>query len=163
NWFFENFDNIIHQVAKKNPPINRSVVRQVLVETCFDSFQYVGGCVSLFAQAFRQALPKPLSAEENRAFEAVYCPQPYLAGLSLVLLRERFDFLREIILEMFDNPMDEHLPGVLLRMLWYYGEMVRNRREADRVSKQRSQQRNRHGQPASMLTLDEEWDSPPED
>jgi hypothetical protein len=50
----------------------------------------------------------------------------------LVLLAERGDFLKPVILRIWESPDDPTLVPILHRMLLYYGRMVVERREADR-------------------------------
>lgn len=108
-WFFTNTDNIVHAIAKQKKGggrVPREVVRQALLELVFRSYRYVGDCVHLQATAFARALPDPLTGEERALFESLYRKRPYLGGLPLVLLRDRFAFLREAVLDVWAVPHD---------------------------------------------------------
>lgn len=156
-WFFDGGDNLIHRVAKQKKrggPIPRDVVRQARLEIVFDAFTYVGGTVCLQMQAFLLALPEPLEGRDRAAFEAMYFGQPYLGGLPLVMLKDRFEFIRGAAVELMDEPGDGRRVGILLRMLSYYAEMAGSRRDADRGSKRRALGRNGAGRVASALPLD---------
>jgi hypothetical protein len=54
-------------------------------------------------------------------------------------LRDRFDFLREAILRTWDRPNDEHAVAIAHRIMFYYAELVGNRRASDRRYKQRKE------------------------
>ena len=76
-------EDLVHRISKQvkgGGPIPREVVRQALLELVWDSYRYVGDCVSLQMQAFLLTLPTPPTAEERAAFEAVYLKQPTWAG-----------------------------------------------------------------------------------
>jgi hypothetical protein len=77
----------------------------------------------------------------------------------LVLLHDRFSFLREALLNVWTDPLDPIRMGTLLRLLEYYGVMVGKRREADRRYKARSQRRNERGQVSRQFELDPERDA----
>jgi hypothetical protein len=135
------------------------VVRQALLELAFRSFSYVGDCVHLQMTAFARALPEPLSEAERAHFASLYRKQRHFGGLPFVLLHDRFGFLREAILDVWDDPCDAARQGVLLRLLEYYSTMVTRRREADRRYKARSRHRNDQNRVAQVLPLDPERDS----
>ena len=156
-WFFEGRDNIVHQIAKQRKsggPMPREVVRRALLGLVFDAYVYVGECVSLQMQAFLQALPIPLNDEERAGFEAMYFKQLYFGGLPLVMLRERFAFLCEGILDVMDDPGDSERVGVLLRLIHYYSEMATLRRDVDREYKRRSHHRDARGKISRTYELD---------
>lgn len=163
-WFFGSPDDLAHAIAKQKKgggPVPREVVRQALLELVFRSYRYVGDCVHLQATAFARALPDPLTAGERAIFGSLYRKQPYLGGLPLVLLHDRFAFLREAILDVWADPLDAGRVGTLLRLLEYYGVMVGKRREADRRYKARSQHRNERGRVGRELELDPDRDAAP--
>jgi hypothetical protein len=154
--WFANVDNIVHQIGKQKKPdgaIDREVVRQCLLEMVFRAYRYVGDCVHEQMCAFRNAIPKELNTSENLLFESLYCKQPYLGGLPLVLLHGRFEFLREFFLETWGHRDAEQQTGVLLRLLDYYRQMTNARREGDRSYKSRSNARNAAGKPARIDAL----------
>lgn len=163
-WFFEAPDDLAHAIAKQKKgggPVPREVVRQALLELVFRSYRYVGDCVHHQATAFARALPDPLTAGERAIFDSLYHKQPYLGGLPLVLLHDRFAFLREAILDIWADPLDPARVGVLLRLLEYYGVMVGRRREADRRYKARCRHHNDRGRVGRELELDSDRDAAP--
>jgi hypothetical protein len=143
-WFFEGRDNLIHLISKQvqGGAIPRPAVRRALLKLTFGAFDFVGDCVCLQMQAFQRALPQPLDETERAVFGGLYFKQPHLGGLPLVLLLERFDFLREAILSLMHEPGDRRRIGVLLRLLEYYASMTSTRRQADREKKQMALSRN---------------------
>jgi hypothetical protein len=164
-WFFRNVDSIVGQVAKQKKcggPIPREQVRQMLLESVVDSWDYLGGCLCLAMQAFVQALPTPLSGPERAAFAALYYGQDYLGGLPLALLHARFTFLREAILALLERPDDPDVQGALLRLLVYYGELCTKRRGGDRAYKRQRHHRQPGGRGARVLVLDPERDTAPQ-
>src|SRR5262249_55085825 len=84
---------------------------------------------------FQNALPQRLSDRERLLFEHMYLRQPYLGNLPLVLLIERFDFLKGLLWELWEDLPDLGLVPVLYRLLDYYATMAARRREADRLIK----------------------------
>jgi hypothetical protein len=86
---------------------------------------------------FASLLPTPLKPDEQQQFEAMYYRQPWLGGLSLVLLRDRLQFLRDALVSLWDEPTSPHRIGVVHRMLAYYAAMASEAREADRRRKAR--------------------------
>lgn len=156
-WFFENCDNIVHQIAKrKRPggPIDREIVRQALLETVCRAFRYVGDSLHVAMRAFADALPEPLDEIEQAAFDAVYRRRSWLGNLPLLLLHRQFPVVQEIVVDILNRPTDERLPGVLLRMLQLHGEMVANKRASERRYKRNSQHRNSEGRIAIAGSLD---------
>ena len=167
-WLYDDLDNIVHAIAKRKTRgirLNRMEVRRGILELVTQSHRYVGDCVHVQMQALAASLPTPLSPTEQSQFDAVYSRQKYLGGLPLVLLRDRFDFLKEAILDVWDEPNDHERTGVLLRMLDYYGQMARNKRESDRAAKSTSRYREETGRSGTTVSIDEQRDhlSKPDD
>ncbi|HEX4592319.1 MAG TPA: hypothetical protein VH120_20460 [Gemmataceae bacterium] len=158
NDWLKKHDNLVHAIAKKKSggrPLDRELVRQVLLEIIFDSFGDVGDCISMQMTAFTQAFAEPLSDSEQARFDSLYRGQPYLGGIPLVLLRTRFAFLQEALTDLWEKPTDRLRIGVVLRLLQYYGEMCDKRRLADSSYKRRSKLRNKDGGLARQLPLSE--------
>lgn len=127
-------DNIVHAVAKQKKgggPIDREIVRGVYADLVFRAHEYVGELSTIALNAVLAALPVPLKSDERAVFEAIYFARPWLGGLSVVMLRDRFPFLREIVLALFADPTNLQVAGSLLRMLEFYGDMSEKRRAAD--------------------------------
>jgi hypothetical protein len=138
-WFFQKRDGIVHQISKRKSgpgPIDRAVVREVLLELVFLALRYTGQCVHVQMLDFLRAIKPPLSAGDEAVFEVLYLGQPWLAGIPLAVLHRYFAPLREAIEDLWADPRNPEMAGVLLRLLEYHGEMVRKRRQADRTAKQ---------------------------
>jgi hypothetical protein len=160
-WFFENIDNLVHSIAKKKRPggpIPREMVRQCLLETVFRCYRYTGHCVHALMWDFLQAMPEKLNPKERAIFDPLYLSQPFLGGLPFIFLRDRFDLLREAILDIFDNPQDPQPRGILLRLLQYYGEMTSKKRQGDRSYKKQHHHRNNQNRSAAEFTFDDKFD-----
>jgi len=138
-WFFHNRDGIVKQVStrKSGPrPIERTVVREVLLELVFLALRYTGQCVDVQMRAFVEEIDPPLNPDEKAIFELCYFGQPWLAGIPLVVLYRYFAPIREAIQDLWADPGSSKKAGVLLRVLQYHAEMVSKRRQADRVAQQ---------------------------
>ncbi|MDB5349338.1 MAG: hypothetical protein JWN86_585 [Planctomycetota bacterium] len=147
-YFFRGRDNVLHRISRRTAdggPIAREKVRQVLLELVFESYGDLGGCIDLQMRAFEEALRMTLTAHERELFRAIYAGQPYLGGLPLILLKDRFPFLKDAILVILEVPADRSRDGTLLRMCEYYSSMIANRRAADRQAKAQGQARDREG------------------
>lgn len=155
-WFFENLDNIVHQIAKRTKgggTVDRETVRQVILELVFDAHIYVADCVQLAVEAFLAALPAALSPDGRQLFKAIYYRQNELGGLPLVMLRNRFSDMHEAAVDVLNAPTDPSRMGVLLRLFQYYAEMASKRRRADREYKDRRQHRNAAGRTSINLEI----------
>lgn len=156
-WFFAQRDNLVHQIAKQKKhggPIAREVVRQALLDLVFKSYGYVSDCLCLQMQDFLQALPEPLTPAERTLFEVFYFKQGYLGGLSLLLLKDRFTFLKGALLDILAAPGEPGPISVLLRLLSYYEEMSSVRRGVDRDLKRSSLRDEAPGRGSGQKPLD---------
>ena len=107
--WFHDISGLAHQVSKQRKhggPIEREVVRQILLEIIFGSATYVGDTVMYSMQAFRLALPAELNDREHRIFNLMYGKVPWLGGSPLLLLIDRFDFLKEALFSLWWAPDD---------------------------------------------------------
>jgi len=133
-WFFEQADNLIHQIAKKKKgggPIDRTLVRQAMLEIVFDAHEYIADTILAWAHDFCRALPYRLSRADHDLFSLLYCKRRGLGGFPLIMLHERFEVIRECVVEAISAPTDKFSIGRLLRVLHYYAVMCRERRNAD--------------------------------
>ena len=136
-WFFENSDGVIHQISKQvsnGGPIPRDIVREVRLQTILEAYQSMAICIHAGMRAAQNELPFELSDAEIDHFELLYRRQDALAGLPLILLRDR---LVRIGIDPLTCPVEDAAPRILLRLLHYYAEMVSKRRAADRLVKSR--------------------------
>lgn len=142
NWF-QGKANLLQQIGRRKlrplGVLDQDVVRRALQELGWQSYQYVGDCIDLQIQAFLKAIPD-LTDEEQRWFKQMHCKQPYFGGLPLVLVFERFTFLRKAIWEVWQNPGNREAVAVLHRLMDYYRHMASERRAVDRLVKQRRPQ-----------------------
>jgi hypothetical protein len=145
------FDNLVHQISKKKKPdgpIDRAIVRRAIVEDSFASHFEVAECMDVGMRAFAASLAKPLNRNEKATFALLYQSQPWLGGLTLLMLNAHFALLSPAITELLKNPRSTESRGTLIRMLLFYGEMASHRRAADRDAKKRGLARNTAGRPA---------------
>ncbi len=164
-WLFEDLDNLVHGIAKRKSGgvrLTRSEVRHGLLDMAFDSYRYVGDCVHVQMRAFAASLAEPLNPDERRLFDPTYARQDGFGGLPLVLLRDRFEWLREGVLAVWDAPADPAGAGALLRLLEYYGTMVRTRRRGDTSKKATGKSKNNDCRPAAILAFDDTRDARPD-
>ena len=136
-WLFENFNDIVHRIAKKKRPdgvMDRKIVRHALLNAIFDSYTYIGDCVHVFMHHFQGVLTPQLNHQELAFVRGLYHKQDRLGGLPLILLYNRFDLLNG--LNIWADPQGSLEDGVVHRILDFYGAMVARRREGDRHSKQ---------------------------
>lgn len=118
---------------QRGEPVSRDEVRQALLELGWESYKYLSSCIHATMRYIENSLE--LRSEERALFEHVFLPQWYYGGLPLMLLAERGDFLKPVILRIWESPDDPNLVPILHRMLFYYGRIVVERREADRRTK----------------------------
>jgi hypothetical protein len=153
-WLHDDFNNIAHQISKKTRsggPLDRAVVRQAIVEETFEAHFAVARAMDHGMRAFAASLPTPLTKKERAIFGIWYLSQPWLGGLTLVMLRSHFPSLKPAILDVVNDLDSVEAKGVLVRLLQFYGQMASNRRDADRDAKQRQHARNVEGRPARLV------------
>ncbi|HEV2972373.1 MAG TPA: hypothetical protein VGY55_20535 [Pirellulales bacterium] len=135
-WFAGPHNNFLKTIAEQpNSPggnLPREAVRRVFLDLGIEAYVYVAGCVEAFAKWFQKALPEKLTRAELQQFEQVFMRQHYLGGLPLVLVMERSEIIRDSIVNIWENPGDRQATRVLHRQLYFYTEMIANRRAADR-------------------------------
>jgi hypothetical protein len=127
--------SLANQAGAAGGRLDVGLVQGALLELIWRSYQYESTCLNMFAQAFMQALPHPLSSVERSFFAQMYQPQAYLGGLPLALVLERSILLQPALVEIWESPGDRSLWRILWRLLQYYSEMISSRRRADRQSK----------------------------
>jgi hypothetical protein len=157
-WLFDKADNLVHQIAKKKKaggPVDRELVRKILLETSFRAHRYVADCMDLAMRSFELSVPESLTADELVRFRALYRSRPELGNLPLIMLADRFDLVRECVVDVFQEPADPRRIGVLLKALWIVAEMTRIRRAADREYKRAGNLRSPTGKRAKVAPLSE--------
>ena len=137
-WFKSGSSNLTTALVKKAncTPLTTNVVRRALLDLGWRAYHTVGECIECFARAFVDALPEPLTAVEQRQFEATFFGQRYFGGLPLPLLLAQSSVIEPAVMEIWNNPDDEQLISAFHRVLHWHAEMVAKRRTADRRIKQ---------------------------
>ena len=110
--------------------LRRDEVRQALLQLGWESYQYVAGCIQCAMRYVQNTIG--LTEEERQLFEHSFLPQPYYGGLPLVLLAERAQLLKSVIVQIWQDPSDPSLVPILHRLLHYYAQIAERRRVADR-------------------------------
>lgn len=133
-WFSGGKSNLVKALATRSgcEPLERDTVKAALLKVGWQSYESMTHCLRAFAAAMCMGFAEPLSAAEQRQFEAMYFPQAEYGGLPLVLLLERGDLIGTVITRLWNQPDDRSLIGVLHRLLGIYAELAPARREADR-------------------------------
>lgn len=81
-----------------------------------------------------------------------------LSRIPVILLHERFDVLKEAILAVWNKPQSSRATSVFRRLVWYYAEMLSNRRAGDRNYKRQAVQKNEAERPAITVPIIEQID-----
>ena len=137
NWIEDPKSNLIHQISKSSKgKLSRPEVRSALLELGWRAFQSTGQCIDTQMRTFRDALPLPLNEREKHLFDLSYLATPHLGRIPLPLLSHRLGFLREAWLHLWNQPGKDAL-AILYRMMYYYSQLVNNRRDVDRHYKSR--------------------------
>lgn len=137
-WLAGGHSNLPKAVATKagQAKLDPTIVRRALLDIGWRAYPMVAECLEEFAKAFSRALVRPLSRAERSYFSAIYYRQPSYGGLVLPLLLDRSELIQPIVVQLWEDPENTKLVGALHRMLWYYSDMARRSREADRLAKQ---------------------------
>lgn len=137
-WFFEDVDNLVGQISKRNRnnrQISRDQVNQALGELVWEAYLVVSDFVECQMRLFKAALPQPLTLEEQRWFDACYRMQPRYGGLIPLMLHSQFQLLKPILVESLEGDSDGSLEATVVTSVLIHAEMVKARREADKRSK----------------------------
>jgi hypothetical protein len=141
-WFSGPNNSLVKQLAQRQGRpggrLPRDEVRQALLALGWRAYEYVGQCIHALMRTIKQSIVEPLSDDEQRLFEHMFESQLYYGGFPAALLAERMRFLGRAVLAIWREPENPAHVRVLHRLLQYYLEMVRPRRQADRQSKRRS-------------------------
>lgn len=162
-WFLRDIPNIVKQVSQRKSisgPIDRPVVRRMILELVFEGYKYTSQCLSVAMKEVLAALPVELTESEQMHFEQVFLGTIDLGDFPLVVLQPR---LASLSLDPLTSDIGLLKDGVILRLLSFYGEMTRIRRHADRAQKRLKLSRNRAGDVSSHHQLTDEIDPPDQD
>lgn len=155
-WFAGKTSNFVQTLARKSgfEKLPRDVVKSALLTIGWQSYSFVARCLAEFARAVPHGLNRPFNHDERQLFDAAYFPQAYYGGMPLVMLMQRGDLLELVVQRLWANPTDQHLIGVLHRLLSIYAELAPARRAADRNFKRL---RNAMHCPAMQSGQDFDW------
>src|SRR5262249_8373243 len=140
-WFAGPNNSLAGQIARRKllpgGRLKQQVVRQALADLGWQAYRYIADCIQTVMKAVENVIPEPFTDSERACFERTYFNQTALGNLPLVLLYERFPFIKEIIWDFLHHPGDQQVVGILYRLLDWYGDMARNRRHVDKRIKER--------------------------
>jgi hypothetical protein len=114
-----------------------------------------GTTVDALMRDLQEAIPEKLTPTENRLYEQAYLSNPTVGGLPLILLHDRWPLLTEIIPELWDTSADSRSIATVRTMLYFYGVIVGNLRESDKLYKRRARPRNEGKSAVHEETLSE--------
>lgn len=158
-WVEDADTNLVRRIEKrKDCKLKRPQVRNAILELGWRSFRSLGRCVGSQMYAFQQALPEPLSDDEELLFRWAYLGGPELGGFPLAVLHDRLPFLKEAVLTVWNQSGDPLALAGIRAMLYYYWELASNRRAADRTIKQQAQAQREHGRPLIVSLLEDSAD-----
>jgi hypothetical protein len=145
-WFFPGGGRNLRRAIARQPNrpggvLSNEEVTGTLLHLAWNAYGLLSEGLGVFGQAFLAALPQPLSRKERTRFDLWMMPHRYFGGLPRVLLMERVEFLKPVLSALSAEPNNPELVGALHRLIAWYPEMVRERREADRLNKQRGPKR----------------------
>lgn len=156
-WIEDPKSDLVRRILRPSTcPFDREQVKAALLDLAWFSCKEVGRCIDTAMRAFCEALPEPLNDAENALFEQMYVAHSNFSDMPLVLFQERFDFIKEIVLQIWERPDDVELVPVFHRMLAYFADIIEKRREGDRRYKKRRQARDQEGQTAIEMPFVEE-------
>ena len=141
-WFAGPSNSLVKQVARqKGQPggkLPREDVQRVLLYLAMQqAFQHVGQCVHALMRTIKLAIPEPLNEREKELYEHMHESQPYYGDVPAAMLVDRMEDVRRAVLAIWDEPQNPEHVRVLHRLLAYYSEMAKRRRQADKQSKNR--------------------------
>jgi hypothetical protein len=157
-WFSGRKSSLLFQVSQQKlepgGPLDRCEVRRALLELAWDAYTYVAQGIDAMMRIFLRIIAEDLDAAEVQQFQQMHLQQPHFGDLPLVLLVERFPFLKAVIWEIWQAPADPAAIGTLHRLLDYYREMATCRREADRTTKKVQPSPNKQGKAPLLQSYD---------
>jgi hypothetical protein len=140
-WLWGPKSTVIKQVAKQRKArggeLERDEVRETLLELGWQAYGSVAECVEALAIDFRKSIRPCLTRREIRLFNWMFLRQKCFAGLSLIMLDERLDFIGGHFGRLALQPDDAEQLAIFYRLLSFYGVMIHKRRAADQKSKKR--------------------------
>jgi hypothetical protein len=136
-WYWGPKNSLVEQLCKQKKAhggrLSADVVRQALLDLGWEAYGDVAACIHEMLDTFWRLLPHPLTPAEQRLFAQMHLRQAHFGGLPLVLLAERIPVLTPAVTDAWDSAGDDRAVAVMHRVLHYYAEMARARRDADRA------------------------------
>jgi len=140
-WFQGPKNSLVRQIGQRKlmpgGRLEQETVRAGFLELGWHSYRYVADCIHTAMNTIKDQIQPLLTPAEEQCYEQVHLNQPHFGSFPLVLLAERIPFIKGIIWDLIHNPTDQQTVGVLHRLLDWYGDIARRRRQADRITKQR--------------------------
>ena len=119
-WIEDKKSNLIHQISKRpDCRLGRDGVRKSLLELGWLSFETIGRSIDVQMRAFREALPEPLNRTEDMLFGQVFLAHRAFGNLPMLLLQDRFEFLKEAFLQVWGRPDNRSSIAIVHRMMDY--------------------------------------------
>lgn len=138
-WIVDPSGELAHAISKRRDcELSRTQVRQALLELGWLAMQMLSKCADTQMRAFRDALLKPLNETENFFYSQLFLANPAFGGLTLLLLNERFDFLKDVILGIWNNPGDPGSIAVARTLMHYYAVLINGQRMTGRLHKRQA-------------------------
>src|SRR5262249_27355201 len=107
-WFAGPKNSLVRQLAQqKRAPggqLERNLVRRMLQDLGWASYCSVADGVTVMMSVFQGPPPEPLTEAERLRFEQTYFKQSHFGQLPLVLLVERFGFLKSVLWDIGETP-----------------------------------------------------------
>lgn len=105
-------------------------VRQYLDESGIRAMKYLSGCIQALMRDVERCLVASGISFDRKLFAMLYYPQTYFDDLPLILLREKLEFFEGTIESLRSD--DENAVSEFHTMLWFYAQLVEERRRVDR-------------------------------
>ena len=129
-WIWGPKNSVVKQIKKqKKAPggeLDRDEVRQALVELGWQAHASVARSVEALMIDFRKAIRPRLNRKETRVFNHLYLCHKRFGGISLIILRERLEFMGSFLWQLVEQPGKEQL-AILYRLLSFYAAMIDHR------------------------------------
>ena len=135
-WIMDSSGNIAHTISKlPDCELSRPQVRHALLELGWLAIQMLSSGVDTQMRAFRDALVVPLNEIENLHYSQLFLANPVFGGLTFLLLHERWDFLKDVVLGIWNSPGDQDSIAIARTMMHYYSVLINGQRMTGRLLK----------------------------
>jgi hypothetical protein len=158
-WFFEEIDDLVQSLSKsaRGPfTLTRQIVHQEFAEMVWESVKATSFLVQTQMRGFRADLPEDLSQSDLTAFNALYDAHGWSGDLIPLMFYAHFDLLRPLLEELYNADCPDDCRTAFANAVYLKTAMVKNRREADRLRKQRTKRIPEEQHP-ELETQDREW------